>query len=143
MIYKADYVILEDKIEKDLFVEVEDGKVKSLSKNEPENFTYLEGILAPGLVDTHIHGYKNEDIMNAKKGALDIISQGLLETGVTSFLPTTLTDSTERLNEAVKVVGEEYKDVKVQKLGEYFWKAHFLQKNIREPKMKNICPILI
>ncbi|MFR2716751.1 MAG: hypothetical protein ACLTA5_05315 [Anaerococcus obesiensis] len=63
--------------------------------------------MAPGLVDTHIHGYKNEDIMNAKKGALDIISQGLLETGVTSFLPTTLTDSTERLNEAVKVVGEE------------------------------------
>ncbi|WP_244264263.1 hypothetical protein [Anaerococcus senegalensis] len=67
MIYKADYVILEDKIEKDLFVEVEDGKVKSFSKNEPEEFEYLEGILAPGLVDTHIHGYKNEDIMNAKK----------------------------------------------------------------------------
>lgn len=125
MIYKADYVILEDKIEKDLFVEVEDGKVKSLSKNEPENFTYLEGILAPGLVDTHIHGYKNEDIMNAKKGALDIISKGLLETGVTSFLPTTLTDSTERLNEAVKVVGEEYKDVKGAKVRGIFLEGPF------------------
>ncbi|MFR2716752.1 MAG: hypothetical protein ACLTA5_05320 [Anaerococcus obesiensis] len=32
MIYKADYVILEDKIEKDLFVEVEDGKVNHFPK---------------------------------------------------------------------------------------------------------------
>lgn len=125
MIYKADYVILEEKIEKDLFVEVENGKVKSLSKNEPEKFINLEGILAPGLVDTHIHGYKNEDIMNAKKGALNIISKGLLECGVTSFLPTTLTDSTEKLNQAVKIVGEEYENLEGAKVRGIFLEGPF------------------
>lgn len=125
MIYKADYVILEEKIEKDLFVEVENGKVKSLSKNEPEKFINLEGILAPGLVDTHIHGYKNEDIMNAKKGALNIISKGLLECGVTSFLPTTLTDSTEKLNQAVKTVGEEYENLEGAKVRGIFLEGPF------------------
>ena len=125
MIYKADYVILEEKIEKDLFVEVENGKVKSLSKNEPEKFINLEGILAPGLVDTHIHGYKNEDIMNAKKGALNIISKGLLECGVTSFLPTTLTDSTEKLNQAVKIVGQEYENLEGAKVRGIFLEGPF------------------
>lgn len=125
MIYKADYVILEEKIEKDLFVEVENGKFKSLSKNEPEKFINLEGILAPGLVDTHIHGYKNEDIMNAKKGALNIISKGLLECGVTSFLPTTLTDSTEKLNQAVKIVGQEYKNLEGAKVRGIFLEGPF------------------
>ncbi|MBS5989219.1 N-acetylglucosamine-6-phosphate deacetylase [Anaerococcus hydrogenalis] len=125
MIYKADYVILEEKIEKDLFVEVENGKIKSLSKNEPEKFINLEGILAPGLVDTHIHGYKNEDIMNAKKGALNIISKGLLECGVTSFLPTTLTDSTEKLNQAVKIVGQEYKNLEGAKVRGIFLEGPF------------------
>lgn len=125
MFYKADYVILEDSVEKDLYIEVEDGKVKSLSKNEPEDYEHLEGILAPGLVDTHIHGYKNKDIMNAEKGALNVISEGLLECGVTSFLPTTLTDTTERLNDAVKVVGDEYKDVKGAKVRGIFLEGPF------------------
>ncbi len=125
MIYKADYVILEEKIEKDLFVEVENGKIKSLSKNEPEKFINLEGILAPGLVDTHIHGYKNEDIMNAKKGSLNIISKGLLECGVTSFLPTTLTDSTEKLNQAVKIIGQEYKNLEGAKVRGIFLEGPF------------------
>lgn len=125
MFYKADYVILEDKIEKDLFIEVEGGKFKSLSKNEPENYECLEGILAPGLVDTHIHGYKNKDIMNAEKGALNIISEGILECGVTSFLPTTLTDTTERLNDAVKVVADEYKDVSGAKVRGIFLEGPF------------------
>ncbi|WP_394019697.1 hypothetical protein [Anaerococcus cruorum] len=95
MFYTADYIILEDKVLEDYYMEVENGKIKSFSKDQPEKFEYLGKIVAPGLVDTHIHGYHGEDIMNAKKGALEIISKGLLEMGVTSFLPTTLTDSTE------------------------------------------------
>lgn len=125
MFYKADYIILEDKVLEDYFMEVEDGKIKSFSKEEPEDYEYLEGILAPGLVDTHIHGYKNKDIMNAEKGALNVISEGLLECGVTSFLPTTLTDSKERLNQAVKLVGEEYKEVKGAKVRGIFLEGPF------------------
>lgn len=63
--------------------------------------------------------------MNAKPGALNIISEALLETGVTSFLPTTLTDSTERLNEACRIVGEEYRDVKGAKIRGIFLEGPF------------------
>ena len=125
MFYKAKYIILEDEVLKDYFMEVEDGVIKSFSKNEPEEYEDLGEIIAPGLVDTHIHGYHGEDIMNAKPGALNIISKGLLETGVTSFLPTTLTDSTERLNEACRVVGEEYKDAEGAKIRGVFLEGPF------------------
>ena len=125
MFYKADYIILEDKVLEDYYMEVEDGKIKSFSKEQPKEFEDSGEIIAPGLVDTHIHGYHGEDIMNAKKGALEIISKGLLETGVTSFLPTTLTDSTERLDEACRVVGEEYKDVTGAKVRGVFLEGPF------------------
>lgn len=125
MFYKADYIILEDKVLENYYMEVKNGKIKSFSKDEPEEYEDLGEIIAPGLVDTHIHGYHGEDIMNAKKGALEIISRGLLETGVTSFLPTTLTDSTEKLDEACRVVGEEYKDVTGAKVRGVFLEGPF------------------
>ena len=125
MFYKADYIILEDKVLEDYYMKVEDGKIKSFSKEQPKEYEDLGEIIAPGLVDTHIHGYHGEDIMNAKKGALEIISKGLLETGVTSFLPTTLTDSIERLDEACRVVGEEYKDVTGAKVRGVFLEGPF------------------
>jgi len=125
MFYTAKYIILEDTVLKDYYMEVEDGKIKSFSKEKPDSYDNLGEIIAPGLVDTHIHGYSGEDIMNAKPGALNIISEALLETGVTSFLPTTLTDSTERLNEACRIVGEEYKDVKGAKVRGIFLEGPF------------------
>ena len=125
MFYTADYIILEDKVLENYYMEVKKGKIKSFSKEEPETYEYLGEIIAPGLVDTHIHGYHGEDIMNAKKGALEIISKGLLEMGVTSFLPTTLTDSTERLNQACRVIGQEYKDVTGAKIRGVFLEGPF------------------
>ncbi|MDU7411251.1 MAG: N-acetylglucosamine-6-phosphate deacetylase [Anaerococcus sp.] len=125
MFYKADYIILEDKVLENYYMEVKKGKIKSFSREKPEEYEDLGEIIAPGLVDTHIHGYHGEDIMNAKKGALEIISKGLLETGVTSFLPTTLTDSIERLDEACRVVGEEYKDVTGAKVRGVFLEGPF------------------
>lgn len=125
MFYTADYIILEDKVLENYYMEVKKGKIKSFSREKPEEYEDLGEIIAPGLVDTHIHGYHGEDIMNAKKGALEIISKGLLEMGVTSFLPTTLTDSTERLNQACKVIGQEYKDVTGAKIRGVFLEGPF------------------
>ena len=125
MFYTADYIILEDKVLENYYMEVKKGKIKSFSKEKPETYEDLGQIIAPGLVDTHIHGYHGEDIMNSKKGALEIISKGLLEMGVTSFLPTTLTDSTDRLNEACKVIGQEYKDVTGAKIRGVFLEGPF------------------
>ncbi len=125
MFYKADYFILEDKALEDYFMEVDDGVIVGFSKNEPGDYEYLGEIVAPGLVDTHIHGYHGKDIMNAEEGALNVISKGLLECGVTSFLPTTLTDSKEKTDAALKIVAEEYKDVEGAKVRGIFLEGPF------------------
>lgn len=125
MFYKADYFVLEDTMLEDYFMEVEDGVIVGFSKNEPENYEYLGEIVAPGLVDTHIHGYAGKDIMNAEEGALNFISKGLLECGVTSFLPTTLTDSKEKTDAALKRVAAEYKDVEGAKVRGIFLEGPF------------------
>lgn len=125
MYYFAKYIVLEDRILEDYYMQIEDGKIKSFSKEEPENYEDLGEIIAPGLVDTHIHGYGGKDIMDCKKGYLNEISKGILECGVTSFLPTTLTDSTEKLNEACKVIGEEYENVEGAKVRGIFLEGPF------------------
>lgn len=125
MFYKADYFILEDTILEDYFMEVEDGVIVGFPKNEPEDYEYLGEIVAPGLVDTHIHGYHGKDIMKAEQGALNVISKGILECGVTSFLPTTLTDSKEKTDAALKRVASEYKDVEGAKVRGVFLEGPF------------------
>ena len=47
--------------------------------------------IAPGLVDTHIHGFAGYDVMDNSEESLLGMSQALLSAGVTSFLPTALT----------------------------------------------------
>lgn len=45
----------------------------------------------PGFIDLHIHGYASHDTMDDSDVALRLISERILENGVTSFLPTTMT----------------------------------------------------
>lgn len=137
MFYKADYFILEDAMLEDYYMEVEDGVIVGFSKNEPDSYEYLGEIVAPGLVDTHIHGYAGKDIMNAEEGALDVISKGLLECGVTSFLPTTLTDSKERTDAALKIVAAEYKDVKGAKVRGIFLEGPFFTEKYKGAQNPN------
>lgn len=137
MFYKADYFILEDAMLEDYCMEVEDGVIVGFSKNEPDSYEYLGEIVAPGLVDTHIHGYAGKDIMNAEEGALDVISKGLLECGVTSFLPTTLTDSKERTDAALKRVAAEYKDVKGAKVRGIFLEGPFFTEKYKGAQNPN------
>ena len=53
--------------------------------------------IAPGLVDTHIHGFAGYDVMGNSEESLLGMSQALLSAGVTSFLPTALTAPFEEL----------------------------------------------
>ena len=62
--------------------------------------------IAPGLVDTHIHGYKGADVMDNDLEGLKTISAGLPSCGVTSYLPTTLTASRELLNDVCQTIGD-------------------------------------
>lgn len=70
------------------------------------------GILAPGLVDIHIHGAAGRDVMKGDADSLDTIERFLAKHAVTSYLPTTITapvDSTlsalESLADAIEGAG--------------------------------------
>lgn len=107
------------------YLEITDGIFGDFYKEVPDNQANIieeEGKwIAPGLVDTHIHGYMNHDVMDADPEGLKVISEGLLSCGVTSFLPTTLTSSKEHLRNVAKTIGEAYQDVPGAKIqGIYF-----------------------
>lgn len=66
--------------------------------------------VSPGFIDIHVHGYMGEDVSDGKADGLRIIARGILQNGVTSFLPTTMTVSEEEINaafDAVRSVKEE------------------------------------
>jgi N-acetylglucosamine-6-phosphate deacetylase len=100
----------------DAVVVVEDGIIAALGPREdvivPTNarvFDFGDAVLAPGLIDIHIHGGAGHDVMEGSDGALSPIERQMVCHGVTSYCPTTVTapiDSTlnslEALGKAVK-----------------------------------------
>jgi N-acetylglucosamine-6-phosphate deacetylase len=83
-------------------VAVEDGRIASVGSREShqppagsEITDFGDAILAPGMIDIHIHGAVGHDVMEAKPGALHSIGRFLFSKGVTSYLATTVTASVE------------------------------------------------
>lgn len=60
--------------------------------------------VSPGFIDTHIHGAAGSDVMDASHEALKTISITLLKSGVTSYLPTTMTMAKEDIQKALSSV---------------------------------------
>ncbi len=58
--------------------------------------------VSAGFIDIHIHGSGGADIMDARPETLETISSTLLQTGATSFLATTMTMSTEAIDNALQ-----------------------------------------
>ncbi|WP_045524677.1 N-acetylglucosamine-6-phosphate deacetylase [Neobacillus niacini] len=131
----ADTFFLEGKVEGPGFLEIKDGIFGGFSENRPveaaEIINYAGHWIAPGLVDTHIHGFRNHDIMDNDVEGLNQISEGLLSCGVTSFLPTTLTSSTEALNHVVEMIGTHYKKVRGAKIKGIFLEGPFFTEKHR------------
>ncbi len=113
--------------------ELVDGKFGKHVESLPEGVDVLDYSgysIAPGLVDTHIHGFGGIDVMdNNIEGTLHTMSEGLLSTGVTSFLPTTLTSSYEQLLAVTENIGSRYKEATGAKIrGIYFEGPYFYRK---------------
>ncbi|MFR3178668.1 MAG: N-acetylglucosamine-6-phosphate deacetylase [Streptococcus sp.] len=90
----------EDKIKEGGYLAIVDGRFGDWSENVPEGaevLDYSDYQIAPGLVDTHIHGFAGYDVMDNSEESLLGMSQALLSAGVTSFLPTALTAPFEEL----------------------------------------------
>ena len=129
---KADQFFYPHGVRRGGFLELVDGKfgkhVDQVSE-DAEIIDYTGYSIAPGLVDTHIHGFGGVDVMdNNIEGTLHTMSEGLLSTGVTSFLPTTLTSSYEQLLAVTENIGARYKEASGAKIrGIYFEGPYFTE----------------
>ncbi|MBK0347751.1 N-acetylglucosamine-6-phosphate deacetylase [Aerococcaceae bacterium zg-ZJ1578] len=137
---KAKGIVLDDTVAENQYLEVVNGKFGSIVKTVPDGsevVDYSESLIAPGLVDTHIHGYKSHDVMDNDFEGIKVISNGLLECGVTSWLPTTLTSSIELLDAVCQTIGEHYQEVTGAKIRGIFLEGPFFTekyKGAQNPK---------
>ncbi|MGX7348208.1 N-acetylglucosamine-6-phosphate deacetylase [Aerococcus vaginalis] len=125
--YKAKEIILEDTTVENGYLGVKDGKIVSIAKSLPADAEIIEDysdkVIAPGYVDTHIHGLKSYDVMDIDLEGMKIMSEGLFEAGVTSWLPTTLTDSFENLDAVCHMIGDHQDEIGGAKIKGIFFEG--------------------
>ncbi|MBW4803742.1 N-acetylglucosamine-6-phosphate deacetylase [Loigolactobacillus coryniformis] len=124
----AAHFFLRHTVEHGGYLEITDeGKFGDYSSDKPigKIVDYRQQMIAPGLVDTHIHGLLNHDVMDNDLTALQEMSDGLLQAGVTSWLPTTLTASLEQLNEVTATIGDHYHEMLGAKIQGIYYEGPF------------------
>ena len=76
-------------------------------QGKPLELTDARGAyVSPGFINLHIHGCNGADTMDAKEDTLDVMSRFLVQTGVTSFLPTTMTCDLPAIRKALEHIRE-------------------------------------
>lgn len=95
---------------------LEKGKIKNIYIEEPfidkktqERSIVINGenmLAIPGFIDGHIHGANGADVMDATEQAIDTIASYLPEEGTTSFLGTTITQSPQKIEEALRNISQ-------------------------------------
>ncbi|MGX7363323.1 MULTISPECIES: N-acetylglucosamine-6-phosphate deacetylase [Aerococcus] len=138
---KAKAILLADHKEEEAYLIVNDdgtfGQVVKAVPDQAEVIDYSDGILAPGLVDTHIHGFHGYDVMDKDPEGIEAISKGLLSCGVTSWLPTTLTDTSENLTTACQVVAQSKDKVSGAKIRGIFFEGPFFTEEHKGAQNEN------
>ena len=86
---------------------VENGIIAEILPGLAKGDVDLEGArVLPGLVDIHIHGAAGADFSDGDPAGLQCMAAYLASCGVTSFLPTSMTLSYERLEAAFQTAAE-------------------------------------
>lgn len=90
------------------YLMVEDGVFSAWQADEPscEIKDYTGSWIAPGMVDTHIHGFYNHSTTDNDPEGIDISSTELARRGTTSWLPTTFTDGVEQIKDACAAIAQ-------------------------------------
>ncbi len=90
------------------YLMVEDGVFGAWQADEPscEIKDYTGSWIAPGMVDTHIHGFYNHSTTDNDPEGIDISSTELARRGTTSWLPTTFTDGVEQIKDACAAIAK-------------------------------------
>ncbi len=106
---KSDHIVLPGGVTMAGYLPVEDGLVGYVSDSAPEGLTLLDRTdcwVAPGYVDTHIHGFVGRDVMDCDPAGIDEASLALVKHGTTSWVPTTLTQPAYQILDACSSVYE-------------------------------------
>ena len=109
-------IVLEDRIEEGKVLLFSD-KIEKITDNIPEGYEVIDahgGYVTPGFIDLHIHGYLGKDVCDATADSIKTIAGGIVENGVTGFLPTTMTVDMEVIKGALDACRE------VRNSGEYY-----------------------
>ncbi|MDO9340448.1 MAG: hypothetical protein Q7T72_07980, partial [Bacteroidales bacterium] len=92
-------------------IEIIDGRLGKIieitSLKDENNILYI----APGLIDNQINGYANVDFSGSNLSAKDVIyaTKAIWRDGVTSFLPTLISNSHENLIKNFKILDDALK----------------------------------
>src|SRR5579859_3402605 len=93
-------------------VVVEDGLIAKVGRRNSmelpsgRHLDFPGCLLAPGMIDIHIHGGAGHDVMEADASALAELESSLLRSGVTAYVPTTVTAPMDRLLPALDRLGQ-------------------------------------
>ena len=99
-------IILNDSIMEQKIILFED-KILDITDDLPDQVDIIDAkgaYVGAGLIDIHIHGAGGADVMDANDDTIATISQLLVKFGVTSFLPTTMTMSQEKIECALNQI---------------------------------------
>lgn len=111
-IIKNAKIILEDAVLEDKAIVFDESIVEIIDNGEVGKYKDAEIIdgegmyLSPGFIDIHIHGCFGDDVMDGKTETIKNISKNIAKTGVTSFLPTTMTMDMDRIKNSLKMIKE-------------------------------------
>lgn len=106
-------VYAENSTYEDGFIAVSNGKIEAIGsaasissslRHKDYDIFDAQGKFAviPGMIDVHIHGAGGADTMDATPEALETMKQVLPREGTTSFLATTITQSGESIEKALR-----------------------------------------
>lgn len=87
---------------------VDDGMFAGFTTEKPEGtiLDYSGHWIAPGLVDTHIHGFFNHATTDIDPAGIQEASLELARRGTTAWLPTTFTESPQSIASACAAIAE-------------------------------------
>jgi N-acetylglucosamine-6-phosphate deacetylase len=83
---------------------VEDGRVQAIVPGRVDQ----ESWLSPGLIDLQVNGYGGDDVNvdGVDPDAIHSLTRKMIATGITTYLPTIITASEERITAALRAVAE-------------------------------------
>ncbi len=95
---------------------IEDGVIAAVGIRDdvrmPGNarvFDFGDAVLAPGLIDIHIHGGAGHDVMEGSDESLAAIERSMAAHGVTSYCPTTVTAPIDATLRSLDALGKAVK----------------------------------